>query len=267
MAPRPQVLSPTATALALAALFLAPGIAAAQSNDGFHTIQVIPVVVDTASFTQRFIFRAAFLQPTPVSVRFYPSRGSTQATPLDCPSFEIPVVPRPGRQVFKSLRDLCPALQAGSQFGLLYLRENSPGNLPFAAYSRVSNPQGGGFSVEAFPAHVFGGAPAIVDGIRRLAATATSPAYQSNCFLASLDDTVGPVRAPVTVNYAVLLKNGSEFGASLSLAAGQFVRLLDVFAAVGVPPGDQDDAEFRYVLGYLPTHAAPMVGHCGRHAL
>ncbi len=244
-------------------LALASGTASPQSNDGFHSMQVIPVVVDTASYAQRFIFRSWLYKDNLVAARFYPADGTALAQPMDCPDFTIPKDPRPGRKVFTSLRELCPGLPEGSNFGLLYLRAKGPDNLPFAAYSQVSNPKGIGFSVEAFPPHVFGLSPAIVDGVRRMAATATSPAFQTNCFLANLGE-LSPTGNSIStsVDFAIIKADGSAYGSSVSLPTGRFVRLLDVFAAAGVPPGDVDDAEFRYINSFAVSPDAPIVGFC-----
>jgi hypothetical protein len=248
--------------LAAASSLLGATDASAQSNDGFHSIQVIPVAVDSTSFTQRFILRPWALAETPIAVRYFPGEGTSQGAPMDCPDFTIPTEPRPARKVFASLRDLCPGLPPGPQFGLLLLRVKDGKNLPFAAFSRVSNAQGIGFSVEAFPPHLFSSSPSIVDGIRRIAATASSPAFQTNCFLANLGELTPSARtAPTKVNYGVIRLDGTGEGAQVDLAPGQFVRLLDVFAAVGMPAGDVDDAEFRYT-SYYPTPQAPIVGFC-----
>ena len=232
----------------------------AQSNDGFHTLQVIPIAVDSASFTQRFIFRSWLLAETPIAVRFYPGTGQAQA--IDCPDFTIPTVPQPARIAFASLRDLCPGIPSGSVFGLLYLRVKDGLNRPFAAYSRVSNTKGIGFSVEAFPPHLFTHAPAVVEGIRRIAATPSSPAFQTNCFLANLGEVTPSDRTGATeVFYGVFGPDGTGPNAMVTLAPGQMVRLLDVFAAAGFPAGDVDDAEFRY-LENSPGPATPIVGFC-----
>lgn len=228
------------------------GTACAQSNDGYHRIQIIPVAVDTTSFTQRFVFWPALPEDTSVSVRYYPADGTTQASPIDCPAFVIPgskatQLLYPGK-VFASLREICPALAAGSQFGFIYLANTGPKNQPFSGYSRVSNQQGIGFSVEAFPAHVFNSSPAVVQGLRRRAASGGSPAFQSNCFLATLGDTQAPFSTATSdIHFGLLAVNGSELGGGhLLLPPGRIVRLLDVFSSLGAPAGDYDNVSFRY---------------------
>ena len=48
--------------------------ACAQSTDGYHGIQVFPVVVDTASFSQHFDFRARQEGNATVEATFYPAK-------------------------------------------------------------------------------------------------------------------------------------------------------------------------------------------------
>src|SRR5918993_3904686 len=153
--------------------------AQAQSTDGYHAIQVFPLVVDTASFTQRFHFQGT--NPWDywtMSAVFYPARGTAQAGPLICQSF-LPSAT--GETSFASLRALCPGLAPGSAFGTLVLHSVEGGL--FAGTSRVSNPLGMGFTVEAFPAHTFVAGQTAVTGLRRLAPQGGLPAFQANCFV------------------------------------------------------------------------------------
>ena len=197
-----------------AAVFLvmsAVGTANAQSTDGNYSIQVIPVVVDSASYPQRFTIRNPDTsRALNVAVTYFPGAGTTQPTVLACD----PIAVSSGLgAAIPSLRALCPQLAEGNQYGYLYLSENSAQTLPFAAYSRIANPQGIGFSVEAFPAHAFTSADSVVTGIRRLAATPLSPAFQTNCFIGNLND-VSPPLIPVDtiVEYSVLDEAGKQIG-------------------------------------------------------
>jgi hypothetical protein len=232
--------------LALAATALGPTAALAQSTDGYHAIQVFPVVVDTASFAQRFHFRAAFpWEGFQLQLRYYPAQGTTQATPLDCPAIDLPTL---GEVSVPSLRALCPGLPPGSAFGTLVVRAEYA--TVFAGYSRVSNAQGAGFSVEAFPANTFTSATAAVTGLRRRAASGGAPAYQTNCFVGNLAQAA-PVGAPVATDVEVALssKLGAELGTTtVSVQPGQLVRLLDVFAAVGAAAGDHDDSVATFTV-------------------
>ena len=224
-------------ALALCALMGHVGLARGQTTDGYHAIQVLPVVVDTASFTQRITLRNPEQFPISVAARYYPADGTAQGTPIDCDP--IPMTGHSDASV-ASLRALCPGLSAGSNFGTLVLR--SGGSSPFALYSRVSNPAGAGFSVEGFPAHAFTSALSVSTGLRRLAAAPGAPAFQTNCFVGNLADQI-PEAQPVTTDVTITLFNGqAALGSTVrSLPPGRLVRLLDVFAAVGAPAGDYDD--------------------------
>ena len=64
----------------------------AQSTDGFHSIQIFPVVVDSSTFTQRFYFANANDQDMTVQVSFYPGDGTAQANtgPVSCLPVTIP---------------------------------------------------------------------------------------------------------------------------------------------------------------------------------
>ncbi len=217
---------------------------AAQSTDGYHSIQVFPVVVDTAAFAQQFNFTT----PNPFSVvvrtRFFPGDATPQVAtgPITCNNVTIPAN---GVITVASLRTLCPALVSGSAFGFLHMQaqDSSDGmyaDIPvFAAYSRVSNPQGNGFSVEAFAAHTFTSGTTVVNGLRRLSAGANSPAFQTNCFVANMNQLDPEAGAPVAkpIDYT-LFAGGSQYTKTLSLLPGQFVRLLDIYATAGAPAGD-----------------------------
>ncbi|OGT56359.1 MAG: hypothetical protein A3E01_10910 [Gammaproteobacteria bacterium RIFCSPHIGHO2_12_FULL_63_22] len=227
-------------------LGLAAGAVHAQSTDAYHSIQIFPVVVDTASFSQRFSFHNPnLLSAVTVTPKYYPATGTSQAPNLiNCPTFDIAA----GKTVtFTSLRAVCPSLAAGSQFGFLYTSErNLSSNLPYAGFSRVSNPQGNGFTVESFPASTFTSADSFINGIRRLAATPSSPAFQTNCFLANLNEESAGGTA-TSIHYT-LYNSGSAVigGGDVVLAPGQTLRLLDVFATGGAVAGDYNDASVRF---------------------
>ena len=237
--------------MAMAGPFLACAAGAgwvnAQSTDAYHTIQVFPVVVDSASFAQRFSFRNPNAATVTIAPGYYPGTGTSQGTAIACPTFDIGA---DSVATYTSLRTICPGLATGSQFGYLYTHAINASNLPYAAYSRIANPQGNGFSVEAFPAHTFTSADATVIGIRRIAATPGSPAYQTNCFVGNLND-VTPPATPVTttVDLTLTSSEGSQIGATTSvvLTPGKLTRLLDVFNFVGVPTGDYNDARVGFV--------------------
>ena len=225
---------------------LGTGTAMAQTTDAYHTIQVFPVVVDTASFKQRFTFRNPNLATAVISVTYYPAVGTSQGVALNCGSFTVAGA---ADRTFTGLRNMCATLAAGAQFGYLYTYETSAANLPYAGFSRVANPQGNGFSVEAFSASQFTSADTVVTGIRRQVATASNPTYQTNCFVANLND-VSPPATPVTTSTYVSVYNsaGVQVGATtmFDMVPGQMNRLSDVFSVVGAPAGDYLDARARF---------------------
>jgi hypothetical protein len=224
-----------ATLCALAAATAVPAFA--QSTDGYHSIQVFPVVVDTAAFVQRFNLHNNGTAAITLTPKYFPADG-TSATAITCPTINIPAL---GVTNIASLRNLCPALPLGSQFGFLTMYQDSPGYLTYAAFSRVSNSLGAGFSVEGFAASEFTAARSVVTGLRRLAASGGAPAFQTNCFVGKMNEVeidTGLSR----VNYSLVGATGTVLGSGfVDLLPGRMVRLFDVFATLNVPAGDHDD--------------------------
>jgi hypothetical protein len=217
--------------------------ALAQSTDGYHAIQVLPVVVDTTSFTQRIhLHNPSSILGLQVTPTYYPAVGTAQTTPIECPAIDLPAM---AAYDILGLRALCPDLAAGGNFGSLVF--NSGGTRTFAVYSRASNVAGIGFSVEAFPASAFGSALSMVTGLRRTASTTTAPAFQSNCFIGNLGE-LAPASMPMAQQVSVALsEDGVAIGEVLvPVLPGQLVRLLDVFSAVGAAAGDYHAAEARF---------------------
>lgn len=217
----------------------------AQSTDGFHGIQIFPVVVDSASFTQRFNFsNPDAANNVVVTPEYFPGEGTTQAAPILCPDFTIPAG---GQKVFTTIREICPALAAGNQFGYLYTIQKGTGNQLYSGYSRVSNGAGIGFSLESFPAHTFTSADTTVIGLRRLAATSSTPAYQTNCFVGNVQERTPNLNLPNDVTFELFSSTGVALGnGMLSILPGKLVRMLDIFQAAGAPAGDQTDAYIRF---------------------
>ena len=228
-------------------LFLGLGLsggALAQTTDGYHSIQIFPVVVDTASFTQRFNFRNPNDVQVSITPKYYPAQGTSSGI-LTCPDI---VIQGGKTATFTSLRQICPSLAAGSQFGFLYTSELSPSSLPYAGFSRVANPQGNGFSVEAFPAHTFTSADSVINGLRRRAASGPNPAFQTNCFIGNLNEVTASGPSTTPVEYTLYNSASTVIGSgTVNLAPGAYVRLLDVFAAGGAALGDYDDAQMKVV--------------------
>jgi len=159
------------------------GRAAAQV-DGAGTQIIIPVVASTASFTSEITLKDESGSSNSVTMQFVEAQSSSTPGVHSCTS-----IPLAGFGVTTvTLAASCP-LAAGSHFGYVLLKSAASDNW-FFAYSRTSNPQGIGFSVEGYPIGHIGGGDAFseVGGVKRKAATGSSPAFQSNCFVATLDD-------------------------------------------------------------------------------
>lgn len=245
-----------AFAAALSAL-LPVGAARAQNIEGMQTEQLIPIVVDSATFKSRIDLLNSFANDTTLDVTYVPGAGTSQAAngALACNQVTIPA----GMPLtIASIRDICPGLAAGNQFGFLKLvRAGTHGatqafhQMGVHAYSRVSNPQGQGFSVEAFPFHTINWGRQVVGGIRRLAATTTTPAYQSNCFIGTLDDS-----STGTISINLADASDQPLGQAIAIAMGpnQLTRILDVFAAAGLASGDFDNVKVTFTGdGMAPT--------------
>ena len=245
-------------ALALAAT-AAPMAARAQSTDGFHAIQVLPVVVDTASFVTRLTFTNPSSSTRTYRAYYIPAEGTSQAAELDCGTFSLAAGEA---RTFNNLREVCTALPGGSQFGTLHTMVAAPvpgtGLISFTAYARVENPHGIGFSVEGFPAHTMTGATVEVAGLRRRAATAGSPAYQTNCFVGSLHHEAPNTSATGTVvEYDLVDGNGDLLAVGeIDVPPGKMVRVLDIFAHAGLPNGDFDNAQIFFYRGGTPNVVA-----------
>jgi hypothetical protein len=249
--------SALAFSLVACALFAStPG--RAQTTDGYHSILVIPVVVDTASFTQRFTVSNPSSTAMNFNVTYFPAVGTSQASPLDCGAYALTAGQS---RNFSSLRSLCATLAPGSQFGFLYLQEPESRSSPFTAYSRVSNPQGNGFSVEAFPASAFEVNTSLVIGVRRLAASGGNPAFQTNCFVGRINNVNVDASTSLDTPVTVYDSTGNALGSALvPVQPGRITRLLDVFAFVGAAPGDYDNATVRF--SHDPLDAAGLVNFC-----
>jgi hypothetical protein len=240
-----------AAAAALCALAAAAQPAFAQSTDGYHAIQVFPVVVDTASFVQRFNLHNNNTVAITLTPKYFPADGTT-ATAITCPTINIPAL---GVTNIASLRNLCPALPGGSQFGFVTLYQDAPGYLTYAAFSRVSNSFGAGFSVEGFPASGFTAARSVVTGLRRLAASGGAPAFQTNCFIGKMNEQEIDTGSS-QVSYTLVNPAGTVLGsANVNLLPGRIVRLLDVFGAVNAPAGDHNDV--RMIVDELDAEDEP----------
>ena len=207
--------------------------------DLLATTHLIPVVASTASFISEISIVNAAGTALTLNMTFYEAEtsltpGQKVCTPVNVPADGALTVRLAG------VGGQC-TLVPGSHHGFVILSDASPAKEGlFAAYSRVSNPQGLGFSVEGIPiGHIGGGeTDSYVPAVKRAAATAQTPAYQSNCFVATLDDAV---------DYTIhVYAGGGDYTITGTLLPYQMRRYLDIFAAAGVPAGDWFDVVVQF---------------------
>ena len=233
--------------LAVLRLLLALGLLSAsawsqaQTTSGSSATIVVPVIAQTASFGSEVTAYNPNGGAITVNVSFYDAQNTANPGAKACTPLSIGA----GASVEFSLAGQC-ALPTGGNFGLLVLAE-ATGTQRFYGYARTQNPQGIGFSTEGFPIENFNDQEQHATGLKRVAASGGLPAYQTNCFVASLGDAV---------SYQLQLYNGAsgtQIGSTLSgsLQPWQQYRYLDVFSAVGAPSGDVTDvrAQFTNLTG------------------
>ena len=221
----------------------------AMSIDGAGIIMVVPVVAQTATFTSEITLFNPQSSTITYIVQFYGATGAATVGAVLCTDLTVP----PSASVQFSIATQCPLLNPGSNFGRLTIAEQALTSEPFFVYSRVSsNCCGEGFSVEGFPIGTFEGGVGYVTGLRRQAA---APGYQSNCFVASNGEAA-------TYRLVLRTDTGAQLGLALtgSLGANQMIRFLDIFAAVGAPPGNY--ANVRAEISENTTGAPTVIGFC-----
>lgn len=247
---------------------LAPFAVAAQSTHGMHSQQVLPIVVDTPSFSSRITITSPSLPSSSaapmVDAYYVPGYGTATQSPLQCNATQLV----DGKTTtYNTLRALCPGLAQGSNYGYLRLVRRgtvmSPGAFSvqrgFHAYSRVSNPAGIGFSVEGFPENAFAGGTQVVLGARNAAATASTPAYQTNCFIGTFNDF--PQGGVINVRTARALGT-TEPTANAVLGPNMLVRVLDIFAATGAVSPDYDNAAVTFYPQDSANAKKPYMAFC-----
>ena len=212
-------------------LGLASSGAVAQSTDGYHTIQIFPVVVDTASFTQRFNFRNPNDATISVTPKYYPGTGTSQApTALTCPAFNIAAgkhryLPDPAR------RSAPASPQAASS------ASSTRANYPLRTFPTPASPAWRIRRATVSPSRPSRRTPSLRPTASSTASVAVPPAVatrRSRPTASSATSTTSR-RAPRpcprrSLTRCTAMRPPSIGSASLSLAPGQFVRLLDVFA-------------------------------------
>ena len=214
---------------------------------GAGTTVILPLAAQTGSFSSEIHVHAPGGNAATFNVTFHEAVGSSTPGSKSC----SPIAVASGRVAGFNLSTQC-GLGPGSHFGLLEISDAaSPKVNSVQAYSRTSNPQGQGFSIEAYPIGVFSGASGSVTGLRRLSA---APVYQTNCFIAALSEPI-QYRITLTAN-----PGGTTLGSPItgSLSAWQMRRVLDVFGPNGAnaPAGDYSNvtAEFRQTAPGNPAY-------------
>jgi hypothetical protein len=228
------------------------GHAHAQTAAGIATTMVFPIAAQTVSFASEMTLFNPGPNALTASVKFYEANNSGAPGPKTCNDVTV----SPGRSVQITLSTQCALTGTGGHFGLAVIADKAaPQVNAFYGYARVQNPQGIGFSVEGFPITDFDNQVSHATGLKRKAA---APTYQTNCFVASLDQPV---------SYELKLFNdstGAQVGGTLagSLAAFQQFRYLDVFGINGVnaPAGDLQNVRAQFAQTSGGT--ANLIGFC-----
>ena len=233
-----------------AVLVLASSAVAGQTTAGTSATIVVPVIAQTASFASEVTLYNPNAASIDVNGVFYDAQNTAAPGPKACTSLAV------GSNVSKAftVATQC-ALPSGSNFGLLVLSE-STGTNRFYGYARTQTPQGIGFSTEGFPIENFNDQIQHATGLKRVAAAGGLPAYQTNCFVATLGDAV---------SYELRLFDGAtntQLGSTVSgsLAAFEQYRFLDVFAAAGVPAGNKTNVRAQFTN--LTGNNKKLIGFC-----
>jgi hypothetical protein len=207
-----------AATLALSLALLPASLCAQQL--GYSSGLAIPLIAQTPSYASQIFIHNPGAGEVRIGLTYVDATGSATPGPVSCNTVPVPG----GNVVQTSLGAVCPLI-AGSNFGVLVA---SPGFL-VALYSRIQTPSGNGFSVEGMMDSCCQGIREVV-GLGRQAA---APGYQSNCFIFNEEQRSGRI--------VVTLVGGAGQAIVtqiVNLAPGEFVRMLDVFAALGAPAGD-----------------------------
>jgi hypothetical protein len=218
---------------------------------GAATTILIPVVASTQSYVTEITVKDASGTSRSINMQFYEAETSATPGPKAC----APIATVAYQTKTVTVAGQCP-LAAGSHHGFVILNDASvPKEKLFYAYSRVSNPQGIGFSVDGYPiGHIGGGDVAQeVQSVKRKAATASTPAYQSNCFVATLDDPV---------DYQITVWAGGQHVFSDSLQPYQMKRYLDIIAAAGVATGDYQDVPVGFAKTTPSQYPNTLLAFC-----
>jgi len=224
--------------------------AATGANKNFSD-QVLPVVVDSATFqTEIYIHAMNYVYDTqPFKVTYYGGADTTAPGPLDCGQHML------GDYIGKySLRDLCPLLPPGSQYGMLsissvglYGGHETPGRLQ--VFARVQNYQGIGFSVEGIAPESASSFTKVI-GLKS-GVDANGLRYQSNCFVGLFPENDQPRDGYTDATaHLMLFGPGVQADFEVPLRHNGLTRVLDVFAAAGLPDAYRENVMVQmYVDG------------------
>jgi hypothetical protein len=235
------------TAAALIGLFFLSIPVRAQVYDSGMSNLLLPVVVNSPTYQSEIYLTTA--QPVSVTATVQYLGGMDSATPgtTDCGTLTI----SSKAIVKKTVNDLCPTLNSGSNYGSLLINTtgDTGGTIPaLRVYSRVQNSQGIGFSIEAYPVRSNGGR---VIGIKH-GTDANGITYQTNCFVGNLP---GGSNTTQSVTIASRDNTGTYRGkTSVSVPPGSLVRVLDVFTTIGFSPTVYRDS---YTLEFTDAYGAP----------
>jgi len=238
--------------LAIGGALALGGVTATQAmtTAGAGTRVVVPLVAATGSFQTEISVHSPWPAGVTITVEFYEANNSATPGKKTC----TPVATTGIQTVAFDLRQQCALSEGSSHFGFVVLTDASADRANhFLAYSRTATPQGIGFSVEGFPIGNFSGAPASVTGLR---GATTSAAFKSNCFVAALGEAT---------SYRLRLLRGTDrmqIGTAITgtLGAWEMTRVLDVFAAAGVPAGDY--ANVDAVIDDPGNSGKALIGMC-----
>lgn len=212
----------------------------AQELD-YSSFLTIPLIAETPSYRSQIFIHNPTLADSQIVVSYVGATGTATPGPVVCNTVTVPA----GNVVKTSLGAICP-LNAGANFGTLMTSQGF-----VALYTRVQTPSGNGFSVEGMmDFNCCSGIREVVGLVRQAAA----PSYQSNCFVLNQEARAG--RVVVT-----LVGGGGEAIVTqvVNLGPGEFIRLLDVFAALGAAAGDYTNVRASFE-SIVPVEGGSPVG-------
>ena len=237
---------PLTVAAALCAA-MASGAAFGQTAFGAATSVVCPDVASTSTFVGTMTLYNPNLNDVTVHVNYSDENQLPTAGPKVCNDIVIPA----NRSIQFTLADVC-TLEPGNHFGMMVVSD-AAGTNPIVGYARTENNAGAGFSVEGFPIDNFATGQSNSVG---LVQSSTAPGYQTNCF-------VGALGGAVTYDMKLVDDaSGAQIGNTVSGSLNPFelFRYLDVFSAVGAPPGDYANVRAQFIRTSVDSQ--PLVGFC-----